>query len=83
MVRSRTAPNISNFPTDPIEIECEKCGRHGRYSKATLIKRYGADLVLPDLLRLISSDCENRLSPATMACSAIYPRLVPHRCEGR
>ena len=82
MMRSRTQLNIESFPTDPIEIECEECGRYGRYPKAALIKRYGEDLVLPDLLKAVSGDCENRLSPATLACGAIYPRLVPRRREG-
>ena len=59
-MRSRSHPNIGSFPTDPIEIECVECGRHGRYSKAALIKRYGDDLVLPDLLKAISGDCEKR-----------------------
>ena len=76
MVRSRNHPNIGNFPTDPIEIECDECVRHGRYFKAALIKRYGEDLVLPDLLRADSGDCEKRLSPTTLACGAIYPRLI-------
>ena len=83
MMRSRSHPNIGSFPTDPIEIECEECGRHGRYSKAALTKRYGDDLVLPDLLKAISGDCAKRLDPATLACGAIYPRLVPRRHEGR
>ena len=81
MMRSRTNPNIGNFPTDPIEIECEECGRYGRYSKAVLIKRYGEDLVLPDLLKAVSSDCAKRLDPATLACGVVYPRLVPRRRE--
>ena len=38
---------IKDFPTDPIEVECKKCGRQGRYRKAALIKKYGSDIVLP------------------------------------
>ncbi|MDP6926444.1 MAG: hypothetical protein QGG84_05090 [Rhodospirillales bacterium] len=45
---------IKDFPTDPIEIECKQCGRHRRYRKATLIEKYGSDVVLPNLLRLIT-----------------------------
>lgn len=40
---------IKDFPTDPIEVECKKCGRNGRYRKAALIKKYGSDIVLPNL----------------------------------
>ena len=81
MMRSRTQPNIWRFPTAPIEIECDECGRHGRYLKAALIKRYGEDLVLPDFLRTVSGDCENRLDPACLTCGDVYPRLVPRRRE--
>ena len=34
--------------------------RNGRYLKATLIEKYGSDIVLPDLLGLITGDCEER-----------------------
>jgi hypothetical protein len=30
-------------------LSCEKCGRAGQYRKQTLIERYGADILLPDL----------------------------------
>jgi len=36
-----------------IEVECKKCGRNGRYRKAALIKKYGNNIRLPDLLTLI------------------------------
>ena len=49
---------IADHPTDPIEIDYQRCGRHVRYRKATLIEKYGSDIVLPDLLGLIASDCE-------------------------
>jgi len=42
-------PTIRDFPTDPIEVECKKRGRQGRYRKAALIKKYGSDTVLPNL----------------------------------
>ena len=34
---------ITDHPTDPIEIDCQKCGRNGRYRKATVIKKYGRE----------------------------------------
>ena len=66
---------IKDFPTDPIEIECKQCGRHRRYRKATLIEKYGSDIVLPDLLALIAADCEFRGKKGTQGCGAIYPAL--------
>ena len=38
---------ITDHPTDPIEIDCQKCGRNGRYRKAALIEKHGGDIVLP------------------------------------
>jgi hypothetical protein len=66
---------IRDFPTDPIEVECKKCGRNGRYRKAALIKKYGNDIVLPDLLALIAGDCDERTSLGNQGCGAIYPAL--------
>jgi len=67
---------IKDFPTDPIEVECKKCGRQGRYRKATLIENHGSDIVLPDLLSLLASDCEERTSLGNRGCGAIYPALA-------
>ena len=66
---------ITYHPTDPIEIDCQKCGRHGRYRKATLIEKYRDDTVLPDLLTLLASDCEFRNKLGNQGCGAIYPAL--------
>ena len=66
---------IADHPTDPIEIDCQKCGRHRRYRKATLIKKYGSDIVLPDLLALLAGDCEYRGGLGNQGCGAIYPAL--------
>ena len=51
---------IADHPTDPIEIDYQRCGRHVRYRKATLIEKYGSDTVLPDLLAMLANDCEFR-----------------------
>ena len=64
-----------DFPTDPIEVECKRCGRNGRYRKATLIEKYGSDTVLPDLLVLLASDCEFRNKLGNQGCGALYPAL--------
>ena len=64
---------IADHPTDPIEIDCQKCGRHGRYRKATLIEIYSDDTVLPDLLALLTNDCEFRNKLGNQGCEAIYP----------
>ena len=46
MPRSNSSLTIKDFPTDRIEVECKKCGRHGRYRKATLIEKHGSDIVM-------------------------------------
>ena len=46
---------ITDHPTDPIEIDCRKCGRNGRYRKATLIEKYGSDTVLTGTLRRLNA----------------------------
>ena len=66
---------ITDHPTDPIEIDCQKCGRNGRYRKAALIKKYGGDIVLPDLLALLAGDCEVRNKLGNQGCGALYPAL--------
>ena len=75
MPRSSSPLTIKDFPTDRMGVECKKCGRHGRYQKATLIEKYGSDIVLPDLLALIAGDCEFRNRLGNQGCGAIYPAL--------
>jgi hypothetical protein len=45
---------LSDYPHDVVEIECDKCGRHGRLRTAKLIAEHGPDTKLPDLLRTIA-----------------------------
>ena len=66
---------ITDHPTDPIEIDCQKCGRNGRNRKATLTEKCGKDIVLPDVLALLSSDCEFRNKLGNQGCGALYPAL--------
>ncbi len=73
--RGKGSLTIKYFPTDRIEVEWKKCGRHGRYRKASLIEKYGSDIVLPDLLALLASDCEFRNKLGNQGCGALYPAL--------
>ena len=66
---------IADHPTDPIEIDCQKCGRQGRYRKATLIEKYGSNTILPGLLALIAGDYEFRNKLGNHGCGALYPAL--------
>lgn len=53
-----------------IRLICDTCGRKGQYHKATLLKRYGLDIQMPDLLRKIA-DCPN-YDPLNGRCSVKY-----------
>ena len=75
MPRPNGSLTITDHPTDPIEIDCQKYSRHGRYRKATLIEKYGSDTVLPDLLALLASDCDFRNKLGNQGYGAIYPAL--------
>ena len=79
------SPTIKDFPTDPIENECKKCGRHGRYPMAALIEKYGSEIILPGLLGLIAGNCKLRSRLGNRGRGAIYPDLsyVQHRKAAR
>ena len=49
------AHTLSDFLVPTLSIECEPCGRRGRYNVAKLIEQYG-DAKLPEL-RHILADC--------------------------
>ena len=75
MPRPNGSLTITDHTTDPIEIDCQKCGRKGCYRKATLIEKYGRDTVLPDLLAMLASDYEFRNMLGDQGCGALYPAL--------
>jgi hypothetical protein len=50
------AHTLSDFRVPTLSIECERCGRRGRYNVARLMEKYG-DVKLPDLLHTLAADC--------------------------
>ena len=54
----RPRPHLSDFRVPTLSIECEPCGRRGRYNVAKLIEQYG-DMKLPEL-RLVLANCPAR-----------------------
>jgi hypothetical protein len=38
-------------------VACTRCDRAGRYPIDTLIRRYGREFSIPDLLRVLSQGC--------------------------
>jgi hypothetical protein len=49
------AHTLSDFRVPTLSIECELCGRRGRYNVAKLMAKYG-DMKLPEL-RHVLADC--------------------------
>jgi hypothetical protein len=48
------AHTVSDFLVPTLSIECEPCGRFGRYNVAKLIEQYG-DAKLPDLRHVLAN----------------------------
>ena len=48
------AHTLSDFRVPTLSIECERCGRRGRYNVARLIEKYG-DAKLPDLRHVLAN----------------------------
>ena len=66
---------FSEHPSATVQLVCDKCGRQGRYRKATLIDKYGGDVALPDLLRLIADDCPKKATHGSDLCGVHYVGL--------
>jgi hypothetical protein len=48
------AHTLSDFRGPTLSIECEPCGRRGRYNIARLMEKYG-DMKLPELRRVLAN----------------------------
>src|ERR1700722_20336033 len=62
------AHTLSYFLVPTLSIECEPCGRFGRYNVAKLIEQYG-DAKLPDL-RHILANCQKAHAASMIGCKA-------------
>jgi len=80
---------------DVLNVECDKCGRRGRYHLHRLIERYGIDTKLFDWSVEITADCPRRHYHAEGALTRIDEALAlagetgehwsdafPHRLRG-
>jgi hypothetical protein len=61
---------LADYPHEMVEIECPKCGRHGRLRTAKVLEKHGPDIKLPDLLREIAR-CE-KWGDMSDGCGAHY-----------
>ena len=61
---------LADLRTPTLSIECQPCGRRGRYSVAKLIEQYG-DVKLPDLRHVLAN------------CPKAHSQSIHDRCRVR
>jgi hypothetical protein len=62
---------------DVLRVECQQCGRFGRYDVAKLIAQHGRGYRLTDWLHERTRDCPNKQQTGvTRACHAIMADLA-------
>ena len=69
---------LVDFPYVLVRLRCDVCKRAGAYRLARLAVKYGAEILLDDLLVRLSSDCPWRDDPRGN-CSARFADLPPRR----
>ena len=62
---------LSDFRVPTLSIECEACGRRGRYSVARLIEQYG-DAKLPELRHILANCPKARSQSVHDRCRVRY-----------
>ena len=65
------AHTLSDFRVPTLSIECEPCGRHGRYNVAKLMEQYG-DARLPELLDVLADCSKAKAASVYDRCKAVY-----------
>jgi hypothetical protein len=65
-----TSNTLAECERPMIRLICEQCGRKGQFRKATLVSKYGPDIVMPDLLRKVA-DC-TKFDPHRGGCRVKY-----------
>ena len=60
-----------------LDLACNRCPRRGRLSTYRLIAEYGADIPIPDPLRVLSVDCPQRQTVQLHdVCGVHCPKLA-------
>lgn len=54
---------LGNAGPGRVYVDCATCKRSGRYTVASLIERYGADISSLDLLRHLTASCRYQRAP--------------------
>jgi hypothetical protein len=69
---------LVDFPYVLVRLRCETCKRAGSYRLARLAVKYGAEILLDDLLVRLSADCPWRDEPRG-ACGVRFTDMPPRR----
>jgi hypothetical protein len=67
------AHTLSDFRVPSLSVECEPCGRRGRYAVAKLMEQCG-DAKLPELLYVLADCPKARSQSVYERCKAVYGR---------
>jgi hypothetical protein len=65
------AHTLADFRVPTLSIECEPCGRFGRYNIARLMGQYG-DAKLPELLYVLANCPKTKAERIHDRCKAVY-----------
>jgi hypothetical protein len=69
---------LADYPFVLVRLRCDSCRRRGAYRLARLAVKFGAEILLDDLLVRLSGDCPWRDDPRG-ACGARFSDLPPRR----
>src|SRR5262249_49843797 len=76
--RAMHVRRLVDFPYVLVRLRCDVCKRAGAYRLARLAVKYGAEILLDDLLLRLSSDCPWRDQPRG-PCGVRFTGLPPRR----
>ena len=65
---------LASFPYVKVRLACRKCSREGGYKLARLADKYGANVRMDDLLRMLVGDCKfiDPRHPFAPRCGAYF-----------
>jgi hypothetical protein len=69
---------LVDYPYVLVRLRCDVCKRAGAYRLARLAVKYGAEILLDDLIDRLSADCPWRDEPRG-GCGARFCDLPPRR----
>ena len=67
---------LSSFPYVKVRLACRKCSREGAYKLARLADKYGANVGMGDLLKMLVGDCKfiDPRHPFADRCGGLFRR---------